>query len=56
MTDNMKEFMDANNDSPVIFGEIIHDELFYKLENGGIYLLTKEDIQSAPDFTPNWGI
>ena len=54
-TDNMQEFIDANKESPVCYGETDHGELFYKLENGDCFWLTKQDIKSAPNFMPDWG-
>ena len=51
----MREFLKANKDSYVIYGEWIHGELFYKLDSGDCFWLSKEDLYSVENFKPDWG-
>ena len=51
----MKEFIEANKNSPVVYGEWEYNDLFYKLDNDDCFWLSKEDISSVENFTPDWG-
>ena len=56
MTENMKNFINSNRLNPVWYGKIVESKgILYKLDNGQNFLLSDEDTNSAPDFTPDWG-
>ena len=68
MTVNMKEFIKENNKSTVVMGEHLTDELKpfkklgdvttctrYILKNGKVFIINKEDKESAPYYVPDWG-
>lgn len=71
MTENMRNFIKSNKDSPVYFGAMLREDLTdledfskwpkegfteYKLMNGESFLLNYEDKMSAPDYKPLWNI
>lgn len=54
-TENMKEFMEANKESPVVFRDRCGNCLIYKINNHNLFWLSEEDIRSVDNFTPDWG-
>ncbi len=67
----MLAFIEQNKVSRVVFGEsrtsenkpVLNrsdldkaDRVFYRLENGSSFTLTREDTKSAPDCKPDWAI
>jgi hypothetical protein len=71
MTKNMLSFIEKNQVSRVVFGErrttegkpVVNkqdldnsDRVLYRLEDGSQFTLTRSDVNSAPDFTPDWAI
>jgi hypothetical protein len=69
MTENMKNFIEANKTSKVVFGEMLtsknkpvfsnkdlesSDRNLYRLKNGKEFILTISDKNSTPDFMPEW--
>ncbi|MCS6271841.1 hypothetical protein G3489_19390 [Shewanella baltica] len=71
ITDKMLEFMEKNKIKKVVFGEhrtpedkpISNrsdmertDRTLYRLVDGTEFILTRTDIQSVPEFVPDWGL
>lgn len=71
MTPLMKVFSEDNKKHKVIEGVRLtpegkevrtladikrSDRVLYKLDNGKHYTLTHEDLKSAPDVKPDWGL
>tara|TARA_B100002003_G_C13711220_1_gene356845 strand:- start:260 stop:493 length:234 start_codon:yes stop_codon:yes gene_type:complete len=71
MTPLMREFSKDNDKHKVVEGVRLtpegkeartlddikrSDRILYRLDNGKNYTLSQEDLKSAPDFTPDWGL
>lgn len=69
-TQNMVAFMAKNKTNKVVFGEhrtsenkpVISksdlensDRVYYRLDDGTTFTITRDDIKSAPGFSPDWG-
>jgi hypothetical protein len=71
ITKNMQDFINKNKTLGVVYGEVLtpegntvhtsediarSDRTLYRFEDGTTQVLTREDKQSAPDFTTDWRI
>jgi hypothetical protein len=69
ITKNMLAFIEKNQANKVVFGErrtaedkpVINksdldncDRVLYRLDDGSQFTLTRSDVNSDPDFTPDW--
>lgn len=71
ITDNMSAFIKKNEVNKIVFGDRrtpdnkpvlnksdldLSDRVLYKFDDDTEFTLTKEDVNSAPDFKPIWDL